>query len=109
MTDMLKKLSEEEMHNRILDYVGYVLTSARAIYREPHSYSPMRMVDSLEKSLKILQDAGIKYDSVEESMTLIRENRWRVTSDPEAFANALDEAILRLVRVTLQESGTTGE
>ncbi|MCY9670183.1 DUF6092 family protein [Paenibacillus alginolyticus] len=109
MTDMLKKLSEEEMHNRILDYVGYVLTSARAIYREPHSYSPMRMVDSLEKSLNLLRDAGIKDDSVEESMTVIRENRWRVTSDPEAFANALDEAILRLVRVTLQESGTTGE
>ncbi|NRF91931.1 hypothetical protein HQN89_12995 [Paenibacillus frigoriresistens] len=109
MTDMENRLSGEEMHNRILDYVGYVLTSARALYREPHSYSPMRMVDSLEKSLNLLRDAGIKVDSVEESMIFIRENRWRVTSDPEAFANALDEAILRLVRVTLQDSGTTGE
>jgi hypothetical protein len=105
MTDMERTISEDELHNRILDYVAYVLTSARALYKEPHSYSPMRMVDSLEKAIKLLGDAGVKDNSIEDSMSIIRENRWRVTSDPEAFAEALDEAIHRLVKVTMQESG----
>jgi hypothetical protein len=107
MTNMEKTISEEELHNRTLDYVAYVLTSAKALYKEPHTYSPMRMVDSLEKALKLLGDAGVQYDSIEDTMTIIRENRWRVTSDPEAFADALDEAIHRLVKVSMQDGNNS--
>jgi hypothetical protein len=109
MTNMENIISEEEMHNRILDYVGYVLTSARALYKEPHTYGPMRMVDSLEKAVKLLGDAGVKDDSIGDSMSIIRENRWRVTSDPDAFTDALDEAIQRLVKATMQDNRISGE
>ncbi|GAX91751.1 DUF6092 family protein [Effusibacillus lacus] len=109
MTNTEKKSLEEGLQNRLLDYVSYVLTSARGLYKEPHSYGPMRMVDSLEKALFLLRDMGIKDDAIEESVAVIRENRWRVTSDPEAFAQALDDAILRLVKVTLKESSTSHE
>jgi hypothetical protein len=103
MTEIQKKLSEEELHNRILDFAGYVFTSARALYREPHNYGPMRMMDTLERAIALLRDAGIEDASLEGAMTIIRENRWQVTSNQEAFAQALDEAILRLVSITVAQ------
>lgn len=92
MTNSEKTVSTE-MHDRILDFVAYVLTSTRALSKEPHTYGPMRMVDTLEKAITLLAEAGVEDPSIEEAMNIIRENRWRVTSDPEAFANAVDEAI----------------
>lgn len=96
-----EKTVTTEMHDRILDFVAYVSTSTRALYKEPHTYGPMRMVDTLEKAITLLAEAGVEHPSIEEAMNIIRENRWRVTSDPEAFANTVDEAILRLVRLTV--------
>ena len=35
MTGMENIRSEEELRERLRDFVGYVLTSARGLYREP--------------------------------------------------------------------------
>lgn len=107
MTNTEKNISEEELHNRILDFVGYVLTASRALYKEPQSYGPMRLVDTLTKAVQLLEDAGVRDESIEGSLAVIRENRWQVTSNPEAFGAALDEAISRLVQVTLEDARKT--
>lgn len=88
---------------RFLDFVGYVLTSTRGLYKEPHSYGPMRMIDTLEKAISLMKEQGLEEKSLDGVMEVLRENRWRVTSEPEAFADALDKAIHRLVVVTLDE------
>lgn len=108
MTNTEKNLSDVELHNRILDFTGYVLTSARALYKEPQSYGPMRLVDTLTKAVKLLADAGVRDESIEGSMAVIRENRWQATSNQAAFGEALDEAINRLVQVTLEDARKTG-
>ncbi|WNQ12260.1 DUF6092 family protein [Paenibacillus aurantius] len=104
MTDTARNRSEEERHERLLDFVGYVLTAARALGKEPASYGPMRLVDTLTKAVELLEDAGIRDESVKGPLAVIRENRWQATSDPEAFGEALDEAIRRLVEVTLEDA-----
>jgi hypothetical protein len=95
--------SNNVAQERLLDFVGYVLTSTRGLYKEPQSYGPMRMIDTLEKAISLMKEQGLEDNSLDNVMAVIRENRWRATSDPEAFANALDEAIHRLVIVTLDE------
>lgn len=90
----------EELRERLLDYVAYVLTSARGLLREPQSYGPMRMVDSLERSLVLLREMGLGDERLEESLKVIRENRWKAGSDPEGFAQAVDEAVNCLVGIT---------
>ncbi|WP_126428616.1 DUF6092 family protein [Brevibacillus marinus] len=104
MTNTERIEVEGELRERLLDFVGYVLTSARGFYKEPHAYGPMRMTDILEKALVLLRDAGVTDDSLDDSLEAVRQNRWRAMTEPDEFAKALDEAILRLVRVTLQDS-----
>ncbi|WP_223066303.1 DUF6092 family protein [Paenibacillus caui] len=106
MSSMANSLSKEELRERMLDVAGYVLTSARALYREPLSYGPMRLVDTLEKVLVLMHAAGIQDETVSEAMTVIREHRPLAMTDPDSFAAALDQAILQLVRVTLEESAS---
>ncbi|WP_145023309.1 DUF6092 family protein [Paenibacillus sp. Y412MC10] len=91
-----------DMRERMLDFAAYVLTSARALYREPQSYGPMRLADTLEKGLELLQDAGIRDETVEQAMAAVRESRPVAMTDPEGFAEALDRAIAVLVQATLE-------
>lgn len=93
-----------DMRERMLDFAAYVLTSARALYREPQSYGPMRLADTLEKGLELLllQAAGIRDETVEQAMSAVRESRPVAMTDPEGFAKALDRAIAVLVQATLE-------
>lgn len=100
---MENNLSTEELHERIRDYAGYVLTSARALYREPQSYGPMRLADALDKALGLLLATGIHDEAVGGAMAVIRESRPLAMTDPERFAAALDQAIGQLVQATLKE------
>ncbi|TWT03636.1 DUF6092 family protein [Planomicrobium sp. CPCC 101079] len=100
---MTNTKDENLAKEHLLDFVGYVLTSTRGLYREPQSYGPMRMIDTLEKALMLLKEQGLEEESLDQIMGILRENRWKVTADPEAYALAIDEAIQHLVTVTLQE------
>ncbi|WP_085505770.1 DUF6092 family protein [Thalassobacillus devorans] len=93
-------ISSEESKEGLLDFVSYVLTSTRGLYREPHSYGPMRMIDTLEKALQLLKEQGLAHESLDEVMKEVRQNRWQATSDPEAFAKSLDASINQLVKLT---------
>lgn len=100
---MTDSAADRASRERLRDYVAYVLTSARGLYHEPQSYGPMRMVDSLERSLALLKEWGLTDEGLEEPLAVVRENRWRAGSDPEGFGAALDDAIARLVRLTLKQ------
>lgn len=104
MNDTVNKGPGQEQHERLMDYAAYVLTSARALYREPQSYGPMRLVDSLDKMLELMQAAGIRDDIVEGALAAVRDTRPVAMTDPERFAEALDRSIGLLVQATLQES-----
>ncbi|MDQ0252807.1 hypothetical protein J2S74_000179 [Evansella vedderi] len=93
----------DESQERLLDFVGYVLTSTRGLYREPQSYGPMRMIDTLEKAINLLKEQGLDHKSLDDVMKVVRENRWQATSNPEAFAEAIDSALERLVKITFGE------
>ncbi|OZB90649.1 hypothetical protein CJP46_32550 [Paenibacillus sp. XY044] len=90
------------MREQLLDFAAYVLTSAHALYREPQSYGPMRLADTLEKGLELLQAAGIRDETVDKAMEAVRESRPLSMTDPEGFAGALDRAIAVLVKATLE-------
>ncbi|OXL85118.1 MULTISPECIES: DUF6092 family protein [Paenibacillus] len=102
MNAMKTNLGAGDMRERMLDFAAYVLTSARSLYREPQSYGPMRLADTLDKGLELLQAAGIRNETVEQAMAAVRESRPVAMTDPEGFAEALDRAIAVLVQATLE-------
>lgn len=98
MTITESSRNDQELRETLMDYVAYVLTSAAGLYREPLHYGPMRMVDSLEKSLKLMRELGFEDATLEAPLAVIRENRWCAGTDAKQFSNALDEAIITLVK-----------
>lgn len=91
------------LQEHLLDYVAYTLTSAKGLYREPHSYGPMRMIDSMERALHLLKEAGIQDDALEEGLAAVRNARWKAMTEPEEFGKAMDESILNLVDITVNK------
>lgn len=101
MTSMEATKTKEEILEHLRDYVAYTLTSAKGLYREPYSYGPMRLMDSLEKALSLLQEAGIKDENLDQVLSSIRKERWRAMTDKEGFAQAIDTSILELVNLSI--------
>lgn len=104
MTTTETTRNEQNLREHMLDYVAYVLTSTVGLYREPHIYGPMRMVDALEKSLNLMKELGFEDADVAASLAVIRENRWLAGTDAKGFSQSLEEAIIRFVRVTKDNS-----
>ncbi|WAH37110.1 DUF6092 family protein [Alicyclobacillus dauci] len=95
--------TREDEREKLRDFVAYTLTSARGLYREPLSYGPMRMVDALEKALALIASCGLSDPTMDATLGIIRENRWRAGTDPVGFAKALDDATVQLVRITVAD------
>jgi len=94
---------KRSLQENLRDYVAYTLTSAKGLYREPHSYGPMRIVDSMEKALLLLKEAGIKDEELEGGLSVVRKERWRAMTEPEAFEKGIDAAILNLLNITTKK------
>ncbi|WP_342431710.1 DUF6092 family protein [Neobacillus sp. FSL H8-0543] len=93
----------DQILEQLRDYVAYTLTSAKGLYREPHSYGAMRMVDSMERALHLLQEAGIKDEALELALSAVRKERWRAMTDPQGFGRAIDDSVLGLVVLSINK------
>jgi hypothetical protein len=102
MTNMETIKSEEQLIEKLRDYVAYSLTSAKGLYREPHSYGAMRMIDSMERAISLLQEAGIKDKALEEGLSSVRKERWRAMTDTKEFGRAIDESVLEIVNLSMK-------
>ena len=92
----------EKLKELVRDHSGYVLTSAKGLYREPAHYGPLRMVGALERTLGLLKELGIADKEMEEALFFIRKEGWRALSDPLGYEAALDKSINQLVELTVK-------
>jgi hypothetical protein len=63
------KVDKDELQEDIYHWVGFMLTSARALYQEPADYRGIRLLDSTERLISILENHGLADDF----MTHVRE------------------------------------
>ncbi|WP_419887053.1 DUF6092 family protein [Neobacillus niacini] len=104
MTNMATGKIEEQILEQLRDYVAYTLTSAKGLYREPHSYGAMRMIDSMERAIRLLQEVGIKDESLELGLSSVRNERWRAMTEPKEFGVAIDESVLQIVNLSMNSN-----
>jgi Family of unknown function (DUF6092) len=100
MTNTATSKMQEQILEHLRDYVAYTLTSAKGLYREPHSYGAMRMIDSMERAIQLLQEVGIKDEELEKGLSSVRKERWRAMTDTKEFGRAIDESVLEIVNVS---------
>ena len=84
---------EEELY---YDLLSYIATSARGCIDEPKLYGPLRLIETMEKLIKLLGDEESKevYKDIESQ---IHENKYSVMNDEEEFVELLDEIVKKLV------------
>lgn len=93
---------EDSVQERLLDFTAYCLTAAHGLAREPAVYGPMRLVDAMFRALELFKEVGVEHPGLEHVLEVVRRSRWQATEDPDGFAKALDQAIHRLVDLTLR-------
>ena len=78
------------------DLLSYMATSARGCIDEPKLYGPLRLIETMERIIKILDDEESK-EVYEEIKSLIHENKYSVMNDEEEFTELLDKIVKKLV------------
>jgi len=105
-TDSTRQQSDgpdSAVRSEYADLVAFILTSAHGLYKEPHSYGPMRLMDVLSRLHALCEKLGVSSEEISEIVRLIGDNRRVAFHDPERFVGVLDRAIVQLAAYTAQD------
>jgi len=74
----------------ILYLLSNMIVSANELYYENKLYGPLRLIDSVSKLIKILENNGHHCTFFSEIKHLIEENKYKVSINEEEFLSFLD-------------------
>jgi len=94
---------KEEIKKDLLELFCHMSASARGCVEEPKLYGPLRMIDSMEKMIQLLEKRGLADDFLKEEKEKIKEGKYLVMRDREAFVKFLDELVMDFTK-KLKES-----
>jgi hypothetical protein len=77
-------MNDNDLAHELFLLLGYLLTSAHGLYREPAGYGPFRLVDTAARLLAIMEAHGLSDPYLE---------RLRRALDAERFGSGSDEAL----------------
>jgi hypothetical protein len=87
----------------ILDYMAYIVSSAKGCINEPKMYGPFRLVDSIEKFMNLLAKYKlIDDDDINKVAEKIASEKFSVMTDEEKFISMLDEVTFDLIEILKQ-------
>ncbi len=86
---------KELLRGKIIDLLGFLLTSAHGLFDEPKSYGPLRLVDAAGRLLEISADAGLNDDFLNSIRNTIDVIRYE---SPLVDRDILDEIIAMYAR-----------
>ena len=90
-------MENNEFKSKVHKLICYMATSACNLVDEPHLYGPFRLVDASSRLIDILEEKGAVDQNLLEARQLIEEKKYLVMNDENAFADFLNELVLKLV------------
>jgi hypothetical protein len=87
-------MNTDELREDLVNFVGYLLTSAHGLYDEPAGYGPFRMLDAAGRLLAIIEKAEMADPFLKHLRQVIDEERFG-SSDDQALRAFLDQACLQ--------------
>jgi hypothetical protein len=87
-------MNTDELHEDLVNLVGYLLTSAHGLYDEPAEYGPFRLLDAAGELLTIMEAAKLSDAFLIQLRQDIDEKRFG-SSDDQALRTFLDQACLQ--------------
>ena len=87
-------MDTDELREDLVNFVGYLLTSAHGLYDEPAGYGPFRMLDAAGRLLAIMEEAELADPFLKQLRLAIDEERLG-SSDDQALRAFLDQVCLQ--------------
>ncbi len=78
------------------DLFCYMAASARGLVDEPKMYGPLRLIESIERMIGILEDEGRTDEFYLKLKDKIHENKYVLMSDEDEFIELLDDVVVML-------------
>ena len=89
----------------ILDYIAYIVSSAKGCIKEPKIYGSFRLVDSIEKLIILLEKHNIVIDDdIKKIIKKIQNEKLSFMTDEEHFILMLDEVTSDLIETINENS-----
>lgn len=88
----------------LLNYLSFIISSAKGCLKEPKIYGPFRLVESLDKLIKILEKNNILIDELVLNIAQkINYGKSSFMEDESAFIEMLDEITFDLINALRRE------
>ncbi len=91
------------LYDKYFELLSFLITSARGLFNEPEIYGPLRLVETAEKLLEIMEEESISNRELVELKKYIHENIDTVLYGEEEFKKFLDEVVKRLALIIRSE------
>ncbi len=101
-------MGSSTMDRNIIDFIAYMLTSARGLIDEPAIYGPFRLLDGVSRLCETMIEHH--HDDEEFLRNLkgkIDEKKFSVMTDRETFISMMDEVVLDVTHLLMKKSETT--
>lgn len=95
---MQSKIEEKKLRYELLKLYCYMITSARGCIDEPKAYGPLRLLDSVERIITLLDNQGLADDFLREKRAEIATSKFLAGQDIEKFIEFMDKLVIDFAR-----------
>lgn len=85
------------------DLFCYMSSSASGLVDEPKLYGPLRLLETMERIIDVLEENDMSNEFYSELKKEIKENKYTVMQDEEKFIESLDKIVEMLAKKEREE------
>jgi len=100
---MKSETEEKKLRYELLKLFCYMITSARGCIDEPKAYGPLRLLDSVERIITLLDNQGLADDFLKEKRAEIAISKFLSSRDKESFIGFMDKLVIDFARKLKRE------
>ncbi|MGM0405583.1 MAG: DUF6092 family protein [Thermoplasmatota archaeon] len=83
------------------DLLCYMSSSAKGLVDEPKLYGPLRLLESMERIIDVLESNDMSNEFYTKLKEEIKENKYTVMQDEEEFVESIDNIVAMLAKKEL--------
>jgi hypothetical protein len=87
-------MNSDELTGQLMELVGFLLSSARGLLEEPHSYAIFRLLDAAGRLLDVMEGQGLLDDSLQGIKAQIDAMRYGPMSEEDELPGELDALVV---------------
>ncbi|MFW5904511.1 MAG: DUF6092 family protein [Candidatus Saliniplasma sp.] len=91
-------MNKDDDKPMFFDLLCYMSSSAKGLVDEPKLYGPLRLLESMERIIDVLEANDMSDEFYSKLKQEIKENKYTVMQDEEEFIESIDEIVAMLAK-----------